>query len=321
MKAISYYEYGGIEKLVLETVEKPKVADDELLIRIHAASVNDFDLGMLQGVPYVLRLQNGLKKPQKTHILGSDIAGQVEAVGRSVTQFQVGDKVLGDLSDKWGGFAEYVAVKEDAVVPMSEGIRYAEAAALPQAGVLAYQGLFEYGKIKPGERVLINGAGGGVGTLGVQMAREAGGIVDGVDASSKFDLMKSVGFEKMVDYTTSDFTEQPMKYDIILDNKLNRSVLKGLKVLNPGGRYLIIGGGSWRLIKTLMLSLLIHIFTNKKVQLVMLKKNRGLDYLQDLYASGKLQIVMKEYESLEKGIEAIEAYAKNAFTGKVVINI
>lgn len=319
MKAITYHEYGGVEQLRLEEVDKPALRENEVLIKVHAASVNDFDLGMLMGKPYILRLQNGRSKPTKINILGSDIAGTVEAVGSAVTRFAIADCVFGDLSDRWGGFAEYCAAKEGEVEPMSDALTFEEAAALPQAAALAYQALFEYGEAKPGERILINGAGGGVGTLGVQMAKEKGMAVDGVDASSKFSLMKAVGFDELVDYLTTDFTKLNRKYDVIVDNKLNRSLFSCLKVLKPGGRYLVNGGDSARLLQVVLFSNIVNLFTGKKVRLVVLKKNSGLDYVKALHEQGKLNVVMEEPVPLEKGIEAIEDYTKNRFTGKVVI--
>ncbi len=321
MKAILYSAYGGTEKLMLQETKKPDLKSDEVLIRVCAVSVNDFDLGMLMGVPYILRVQNGISKPKKVHILGSDIAGKVEAVGASVTKFQIGDRVYGDLSDRWGGFEEYCAANESEVKLMPDSLTYTEAAALPQAGALAYQALFDYGKAKEGERVLINGAGGGVGTLGVQMAKEAGLVVDGVDTPSKFDVMKATGFRNRIDYRTEDFTQKSEVYDIVIDNKMNRPIRRCLKVLKPGGRYLVIGGGSWSIFKVLILSTWIRLFTNKRIQLVMLKKNRGLEYMEKLHLAGNLQVIMEPVVSLNKGIEAIETYSQNNFTGKVVIDL
>lgn len=319
MKAITYHNYGGVEQLRYEEVDKPKIKADEVLIKMHAVSINDYDLGMLMGKPYILKVQNGRSKPTKVNILGSDIAGTVEAVGSAVTRFAVGDRVFGDLSDRWGGFAEYCSAKEGEVEAMSDALTFEEAAALPQAAALAYQALFAYGKAKPGERVLINGAGGGVGTLGVQMAKDKGMTVDGVDASSKFDLMKEVGFEEVVDYQTTDFTTLSRQYDLVVDNKLNRSLFSCLKVLKPGGRYLVNGGDSFRLLQVVLLGPIVSLLTGKKFRLVVLKKNSGLDYLKRLHEYGKLKVIMEDPIPLEKGIEAMQAYAQNRFVGKVVL--
>lgn len=319
MKAITYDEYGGTEKLTYRDVKRPELKEDEVLIKIHAVAVNDFDLGMLMGNPYLLRPQYGLLKPKRIHILGSDIAGEVNAVGVSVTRFKVGDRVFGDLSDRWGGFAEYCCTKEDEIELMSETLSYESAAALPQAGALAYQGLFDYGKVQHGEKVLINGAGGGVGTLGIQMAKEEGVLVDGVDTVAKFDVMKALGFEEVIDYKSTDFISQGKKYDVVLDNKMTRSIFQCLKVLKAGGRYLIVGGNSWRLLQVVITAPFINLLTDKYVSLVMLKKNRGLDYMMKLHASGKLKVIMEEPVPLEKGIDAIKAYAENEFIGKVII--
>lgn len=319
MKAISYDEYGGTEKLKLNEVPIPVYKENEILIKISAVSVNDYDIGMLMGKPRVVRVQNGFWKPEKVHILGSDIAGTVEAVGASVTRFKIGDRVFGDLSDRWGGFAEYCCAGETEVEQMSESLSFEEAAALPQAGALAYQGLFEYGRLKRGEGVLINGAGGGVGTLGVQMAKAEGAVVAGVDAAFKFDSMKALGFEALVDYNTTDFTALDAKYDVILDNKLNRSIFQCLRALNPGGRYLIAGGDTVRLFQALIVSVFINRLTDKTVGIIVLKKNSGLDHMKKLHAAGKLKVIMEEPVPLERGIEAIEAYYANRFSGKVLI--
>lgn len=320
MKAITYHAYGGVEKLQYEDIEQPKIKADEVLIKVHAVSINDFDLGMLQGSPFILKFQNGLKMPRKTQVLGSDIAGVVEAVGEEVTRFKVGDKVFGDLSNRWGGFAEYCCANEKDIEAMGDTLSFEEAAALPQAGALAYQGLFDYGHAKQGERILINGAGGGVGTLGAQMGLQAGLRLDGVDTVPKLDQMKAIGFESVSDFKRTDFIESGEQYDIVLDNKMNRSVRRCLKALQSKGRYLVIGGDSFKLMQVMLFGPLIKLMTGKEIRLVVLKRNQGLAQLKELHASGKLKIVMDIYP-FSQGIKAIEAYSSNQFTGKVVISM
>jgi NADPH:quinone reductase-like Zn-dependent oxidoreductase len=196
MKAIVYTEYGSPDVLRLEEVEKPAPGDAEILVKVHAASVNDWDFGLLQGKPFMNRLLFGLLKP-RTRILGVDIAGRVEAVGRHVERLRPGDEVFGDISGcGWGGFAEYVCVAEDAVLRKPAGMTFEEAAAVPQAGVLALQGLRDRRRIQPGQKVLINGAGGGAGTFAVQIAKSFGAEVTGVDSTRKLEMMRSIGADR-----------------------------------------------------------------------------------------------------------------------------
>ena len=194
MKAIVYHKYGSPDVLKLEEVQEPTPRDDEVLIKVHAASVNDWDWGLLRGKPFANRVLSGLLKPKRIKILGADIAGRVEAVGRNIKLFQPGDEVFGDISGcGWRGFAEYVCVRENALARKPSGMTFDEAAAVPQAAVLALQGLRYKGQIQPGQKVLINGAGGGAGTFAVQFAKYFGAEVTGVDSTGKLDMMRSIG--------------------------------------------------------------------------------------------------------------------------------
>jgi len=253
MKAIVYTKYGPPDVLELKEVDKPIPKDDEALIKVHAVSINDWDWGLVQGIPFTNRLLFGLLKPKK-RILGSDIAGQIEAVGKNVEQFQPGDEVYGDLSGDWGGFAEYVCARENALAPKPASMTFDEAAAIPQAAMLALQGLRDRGQIQPGQKLLINGAGGGVGTFAVQIAKLYGVEVTGVDSSGKLDMLRSMGFDHVIDYTQEDFTKRGQCYDLILDVKTNRSVFDYARALSPNGIYVTVGGSmldfsklySWR---------------------------------------------------------------------------
>ena len=217
MKAIVCTKYGSPDVLQLKEVAKPIPEDNEVLVEVHAASVNDWDWGLLRGKPFLNRLLFGLLKP-KIKILGSDIAGRVEAVGRNVKQFQPGDEVFGDISGcGWGGFAEYVCARENALALKPASMTFEEAAAVPQAAVLALQGLRDKGQIQPGQKVLINGAGGGVGTFAVQIAKSFGAEVTGVDSTRKLDMVRSIGADHVIDYTQEDFTQSGQRYDLILD--------------------------------------------------------------------------------------------------------
>ncbi len=249
MKAIVYTEYGTPDALELKEVDKPTPKDDEVLIKVHAVSINDWDWCLLLGTPFINRLINGLLKPKK-RILGSDIAGRIEAVGKNVKQFHVGDEVYGDLSGDWGGFAEYVCAREHLLALKSASMTFEEAAAIPQAGMLALQGLRDIGHIQPGQKLLINGAGGGVGTFGVQLAKLYGvDDVTGVDNSGKLDMMRSMGFDHVIDYTKEDFTKNGQCYDLILDNKMNRSVFDYMRALSPNGIYVTTVGSMARFLQ------------------------------------------------------------------------
>lgn len=220
MKAIVCHKYGSPDDLELEEVQEPTPRDDEVLIKVKAASVNDWDWCLVRGAPFYIRLLCGFFKP-KVRIPGVDIAGQVVETGKDVSQFQPGDEVYGDLSENgFGGFAEYVCAPVGALALKPENMTYIEAAAIPHAAMLAVQGLRDLGKIQPGQKLLINGAGGGVGTLGVQIAKAIGvEHVTGVDSSNKLDMMRLVGFDHTIDYKQDDFTKNEQPYDLILDPK------------------------------------------------------------------------------------------------------
>ena len=240
VKAIVYTKYGGPEVLKIKEIEKPYPKDDEVLIKVYAASINDWDWGLLQG-DLINRLLNGLLKPRKK-ILGSDIAGRIEAVGNNVKRFQPGEEVYGDLSGQWGGFAEYVCTHEKTLATKPAGMSFEEASAIPQAAMLAVQGLLDKGNIQPGQKLLINGAGGGVGTFAVQIAKLYGVEVTGVDSTSKLDMLRSIGFDHVIDYTREDFTKNGQCYDLILDVKTNRSMFDYTRALCPNGIYVTVGG-------------------------------------------------------------------------------
>ena len=233
MKAIVYEKYGPPEVLQLEEVEKPTPEDDEVLVEIHAASVNSADMTMSRGEPFMVRLWSGLLKPKNT-ILGADIAGRVEAIGRNVKQFQPGDEVFGDISGcGWGGFAEYVSVPGNALALKPANMTFEEAAAVPQAAVVALQGLRDKGLIQPGQKVLINGASGGIGSFAVQIAKSFGAEVTGVCSTRNLDMVRSIGADQVIDYTQEDFTKSGQRYDLILDIAAKGSVSDYKHALSP----------------------------------------------------------------------------------------
>jgi NADPH:quinone reductase-like Zn-dependent oxidoreductase len=304
MKAIVYTEYGPPEVLQLKEVEKPTPKDNEVLIRVHAASVNDWDWGLLQGTPFVNRLLFGLLKPKKK-ILGSDIAGRIEAVGKNVGQFQPGDDVFGDLSGDWGGFAEYVCARENALALKPVSMTFNEAAAIPQAAMLALQGLRDKGHIQQGQRLLINGAGGGVGTFAVQIAKLYGVEVTGVDSSGKLDMLRSMSFDQVIDYTQEDFTKSGQRYDLILDVKTNRSIFDYTRALSPNGVYVTVGGSMARLFQALFLGPWISMISKKRIRIVGLKQNKDLAYMNELFEAGQVKPVIDGLYKLSEVPDAI----------------
>jgi NADPH:quinone reductase-like Zn-dependent oxidoreductase len=319
MKAIVYTKYGSPDVLELREVDKPVPKDDEVLIEVFAVSLNDWDFALLDG-DLINRMINGFSKP-KIKILGSDIAGRVEAVGKNVTKFKPGDEVYGDLSGSWGGLAEYVCAKESAVALKSKHMTFEEAAAIPQAGMLAVQGLIDKGKIRSGQKLLINGAGGGVGTFGIQLAKLFGVETTGVDNSGKLEIMRSMGFDKVIDYTKQDFTRTGERYDLILDVKTNRPIFHYLRALRPGGTYATVGGHLSRLFQALILAPFISIFTKKKVIIVALKANKDLGYMNELFESGKIKCVIDGPYRLEEAPEAFRRFGEGKHKGKVVFSV
>jgi NADPH:quinone reductase-like Zn-dependent oxidoreductase len=321
MKAIVYTKYGPPDVLELKEVEKPTPRDDEVLIKVHASSINDWDWGLLQGTPFVNRLLFGLLKP-KVQILGCDIAGRVEAVGRNVNQFQPGDEVFGDLSGcGFGAFAEYVCATENALALKSASMTFEEAAAIPQAAMLAIQGLRDKGQIQPGQKLLINGAGGGVGTFAVQIAKLNGVEVTGVDSSGKLDMLRSMGFDHVIDYTQEDFTKNGLCYDLILDVKMNRSIFNYTRALKPNGIYVTVGGSMARIFQALLLGPLISMISKKNIRIVALKPNKDLAYMNELFEAGKVKPVIDGPYKLSEVPEAMRYFGEGNHKGKVVITL
>jgi len=319
LKAIVYTKYGGPEVLQIKEVEKPYPKDDEVLVKVYAVSINDWDWGLLHG-DFINRLLNGLLKPKK-QILGSDIAGRIEAVGKNVKQFKPGDEVYGDLSGRWGGFAEYVCARENLLALKPAAMSFAEAAAIPQAAMLAVQGLIDKGKIQAGQKLLINGAGGGVGTFGIQIAKLYGVEVTGVDNAGKLDMLRSIGFDHVIDYTKEDFTKTGKCYDLILDVKTNRSMFNYARALSRNGVYVTVGGSMARLLQALLLGPWISMISKKHIRIVALKTNKDLAYMNDLFKAGKVKPVTDGPYKLDEVPEAFRLFGKGDHKGKVIITI
>jgi len=321
MKAIVCTKYGPPEVLQLKEVAIPTPKDDEVLIKVHAASVNDWDWSLIRGKPFMIRLLCGLLKP-KYKIPGVDIAGQVEAVGRNIKKFKSGDEVFGDLSEcGFGGFAEYVCARENALALMPASMTFEEAAAIPHAAMLAVQGLSDIGQIQQGQKLLINGAGGGVGTFAVQIAKLYGVEVTGVDSSIKLDMLRSLGFDHVIDYKQEDFTKNGQCYDLILDTKTNRSVFDYAGSLSPNGTYVTVGGFMTRLFQAFVLGPWISIFIKKNIRILGLKPNKDLDYVNELFEAGKVRPVIDGPYKLSEVPDAILYFGEGKHQGKVVITV
>lgn len=319
MKAIVLTHYGGPDQLQLKEVEKPSPSDGEVLVKVYAVSINDWDWALIQG-DFVNRMMNGFFKPRR-RIFGSDIAGRVESVGKNATRFKPGDQVFGDLSGTWGGFAEYVCANEDALRHKPPGMSFEQAASIPQAAMLAVQGLIDEGSVKPGQHILINGAGGGVGTFALQILKPMGVEVTVVDTAAKLDMLRGLGAVHGIDYTCEDFTRMERRYDLILDTKTNRSLFRYLRVLNPGGRYITVGGSIPRLLQTFLCARFISLFTNKKTKIVALKTNKDLDYMSTLFEQGQVTPVIDGPYRLEDVPEAFRIFGRGEHKGKMVVTV
>jgi len=323
MKAIVCTKYGSPDVLQLKEVEKPTPKDNEALVKVYAASVNAADLETLRGV-FVARFGGPLRPMYK--ILGSDIAGRVEAVGRNVKQFKPGDEIWGDLSyppHSYGAFAEYVCVPENALRLKPASMTFEEAAAIPTAAVVALQKLIAKRPIQPGQKVLINGAGGGVGTFAVQLAKHFGAEVTGVDSTEKLEMLRSIGADHVIDYTQEDFTKNGQRYDLILDVVVHRSIFDYKRALSPKGICVMVGGSITRVFLNMLLGPLILMTGSKKMGLGMWKPNKkeDLDFLKELFEAGKVVPVIDRRYPLSEVAEALRYLEEGHAKGKVVITV
>jgi NADPH:quinone reductase-like Zn-dependent oxidoreductase len=313
--------YGTPDVLELRDVAEPRPNAGEVLVRVHAASVNDWDWGMLRGVPFVNRIFNGLFRP-KVRIIGCDIAGRVEAVGRDVKRFRPGDEVYGDLSmSGFGAFAEYARAPEASLANKPSGMTFEQAAAVPQAGMLAMQGLIDVGGIRTRQTLLLNGAGGGVGTFALQMAKLYDVEVTVVDKPGKLDMLRAMGADHVIDYLKEDFTKGGKAYDLILDVKTDRSPLAYARALNPNGAYVTVGGSTPRLLQALILGPLMSRLYNKHMRIVTLKPNRNLAYMNELFEAGKLAPVIDGAYKLADLPEALRRFGTGDHKGKIIVTM
>ena len=322
MRAIVYTKYGPPDVLQLKEVEKPIPKDNELLIKVHAASVNYCDWGFVRGKPFFIRMYQGLLKPKNT-ILGADIAGQVEAAGRNVKQFQPGDEVYGDLSEcGFGAFAEYVCARENALGLKPASMTFEEAAAVPQAAVVALQGLRDKGQIQPGQKVLINGASGGIGTFAVQIAKYFGAEVIGVCSTRNLDMVRSIGADQVIDYTQEDFTQNEQSYDLILAAAGYRSIFDYKRALSPKGIYVSTGGSMAQTFQAMLLGPWISMTGSKKMGAMLARQNqKDLVFMKELLEAGKVVPVIDRRYPLSEVAEAVRYYGEGHAQGKVVITV
>lgn len=320
MQAIIYEKYGEpTEVMKLKEVAKPVPKADEVLIKVKAVSLNASDKEFVYGTPAYVRMW-GLQKP-KYSILGSDVTGIIEAVGEEVTQFKVGDEVLGDIMYAWGGFAEYVGAKASSLVLKPANRSFEEVATLPQAAVVVLQGLRDKGQIKPGQQVLINGAGGGSGTFAIQLAKHYGTEVTGIDNTGKLAFMRSVGADHVIDYTKEDFVEVGRKYDFILDLVAHRSLFDYKKVLKPQGKYLLVGGLMKRLLQVAFLGAIFSKKNGQQFSILEHKQNtKDLTSILELYEAGKITPCIDKNFPLAEVPQAIAYLASGQAKGKVMIS-
>jgi NADPH:quinone reductase-like Zn-dependent oxidoreductase len=323
LKAVVQNEYGSPEVLKFMDIDKPVVNDDEVLVRVRAAAVNPPDWAGVHGVPYIVRLAFGLRRP-KPGVRGTDVAGTVEAVGKNVTRLRAEDEVFGSGR---GTFAEYAVAAEEHLVPKPPRITFEQAAAVPMAGLTALQALRDSGRIQPWQKVLIVGAGGGIGTFAVQIAKSFGAHVTGVCSTSKLDLVRSIGADRVIDYTQEDFTQGEERYDLILDNVLQHSLSHLLRALRRNGTLVPNGGQFYKrwfastgvlLIKAPLLSLLVP----QRIRVCSERpQQKDLLVLKELMEFRKLTPIVGRTYPLSRTHEAISYFGEGHARGKVVITI
>jgi len=327
MKAIRFDHYGSPDVLELRDVEVPAVGEDELLVRVRAASVNPLDWHFMRGVPYVVRLMAGLSRPKASaRKLGADMAGSVESVGKSVTSFKPGDEVFGGLEER-GTLAEYIAIRADgAVLRKPASLTFEQAAAVPVAGFTALQALRDKGQIQPGYKVLINGASGGVGTFAVQIAKALGGEVTGVCSSPNVEMVASIGADRVIDYTREDFTNGGRQYDLLLDIAGSRSLSETRRVLLPSGVLVGVGGpnkGNWvgPLGRTARMALLSPAVSQRMVFFLAQQNKADLTVLREFIDTAKLAPVVDRTYPFAQTADALRYLEEGHARGKVVVTI
>jgi len=321
MRAVVIQRYGTPDVLELRDLPRPTPRSGEVIVRVVAASVNDWDLAMVLGKPAVARLLHGLFRP-KVPVLGCDIAGRVEAVGEGVRELRPGDEVYGDLCTcGFGAFAEYACAPAAGLGRKPPGMTFEQAAAIPQAGMLAVQGLIDVGGIRSGQRVLLNGAGGGVGTFALQIARLWDVEVTAVDKEGKLDLLRAMGADRAFDYRERDFVTSGERWDLILDVVTNRSPLAYARALHPGGTYATVGGDTSRLLQTGVVGPLLSWRSKKRVRVVALKPNKDLAWVNEQFEAGRLVPVIDRRYGLAELADAMRYFATGDHLGKIIVTM
>jgi NADPH:quinone reductase-like Zn-dependent oxidoreductase len=319
MKAIVYTQYGSPDVLRMVDAPKPIPGDGEVLVRIYAVSINSWDWDMLTGRPIEYRFLSGFFKPKNENLHGCDIAGIVDSIGNNVKHLNIGDEVFGDLSeDGWGAFAEYVCASEHKLTHKPATMTFEQAACLSHGGNLAVQGLIDYGQIKSGQKVLINGGGGSTGSLALQITQLFDVEVTAVDHTVKLEMMRSLGATHVIDYTKNDFTDNKREYDLIFDVKTNRSVFEYRSALCPHGSYVTVGGKTSRILQAFLFG---KFSKKQKIQVVGYKANKDLNYLVELFEADKLKPVIDRCFPLEDTAEAFRYFGEGLFKGKIVVTI
>ena len=322
MRAIVYHTYGSPDVLELKEVEKPSPKDDEVLVKVYAASINALDWHLLSSDIFLVRLNSGLLKP-KHQILGADVAGRVEAVGRNVQQLRPGDEVFGDIFESGlGGFAEYVSAREDALVLKPANMTFDEVAAVPVAALTALQGLRDKGQIQPGQKVLINGASGGVGTFAVQIAKALGAEVTAVCSTRNVDMVRSIGADQVIDYVEEDFTKKEQQYDLILAANGYHPILAYKRALSPKGRYVMSGGSMAQMFQAMALGPVISMTGSQKMGNFLARANqKDLLFIKELLEAGKIVPVIDKRYSLSEVADALRYFGEGHAKGKIVITV
>jgi NADPH:quinone reductase-like Zn-dependent oxidoreductase len=316
MKAIVFHKYGSPDVLKCEEIERPTAGDDEVLIKVRAAALNPYDWHFMRGMPYLIRIMVGLRRPKVTR-LGFDVAGHVEAAGRKVTQFKPGDPVFGGCAGlRAGAFAEYACTSESALAMKPHNVTFEQAAAVPMGALTALQGLRDKGHIKPGQKVLVNGAAGGVGSIAMQIAKSFGAEVTGVCSTRNVDLVRSIGADQVIDYTQQDFTKSGHRYELILDAVGNRPLSAMRRILSSNGILVMAGGeaGRW-------MSVLSRFGSQKFVGLLARSSKEDLTIMHDLMATGKVTPVIDRRYKLNEVPEAMRYLEEGHARGKVVISL
>ena len=320
MKAVVYTKYGSPDVLHFTETDKPFPKDDEVLIKVYAAALNAADWRLLRAKPFIVRLFNGFINP-KFHILGADIAGRVEAVGSNVKQFKPGDEVFAELGlARCGGLAEYVCGLEYSIALKPANLSFEEAAAVPMAALTALQGFRDVGQIKAGQKVLINGASGGVGTFAVQIAKSFGAEVTAVCSARNLETARSIGADHVIDYTKEDFTKSGKKYDIIFAANGYHSIFDYKRSLTPNGIYVLAGGSSLQMFQAMFIAPLISKTGDKKMKFLSAKVDQNdLNFLREIIEAGKLKPVIDRRYPLSETADAFRYIDEGHAKGKVVI--